>query len=394
MPILAPPNKCYGCAACSNICAKKCIKMEVNEYGEWRPILNLDLCVECGQCTKVCAALKQPLLVEPMGVYAAAIQSAAHRKGCASGGIARALYEEALQREMVVFGCDLDENNHLRMRSADSANTIEGFRDSKYTFCRMQECYNEIKNLLRKNVEVLFIGTSCQVYALKSFLGSNQKGLITVDLICHGVPPENYFYEYLKYQTNRLKETIDSIKFRGDKRENDFRLRISTKRGCIYDVFAREERFFAGYVNCAIFEEKCYHCAFAKSQRIADISLGDWGGPTSLQPDKLSLILVNSPKGTEFINTILSQTDIVYEVHTVEEAEKYNEQLRGTAPIPRQYFEMREYYRHNGFLKMSKKYIQPYIRAYRRKKIVKKVQYFVYMPVRIARKIKRMVIKN
>lgn len=394
MPILAPPNKCYGCAACSNICAKKCIKMQVNEYGEWRPILNLDLCVECGQCTKVCAALKQPLLVEPMGVYAAAIQSAAHRKGCASGGIARVLYEEALQRGMVVFGCDFDENNHLRMRSADSANAIEGFRDSKYTFCRMQECYNEIKNLLRKKVEVLFIGTSCQVYALKCFLGSNQKGLITVDLICHGVPPEKYFREYLNHKRTVLAKDIDKVSFRGNNKKEDYRLRLYSKEKCLYDVFAREEPFFAGYVNYIMFEEKCYNCAFAKKERISDITIGDWWGPMTLPAEKQSLILVNSVKGTEFVNTILSQTDIVYETHTAAEAEQYNEQLRGTAPIPQQYFEMREYYRHNGFLKMSKKYIQPYITAYRRKKIVKKVQYFAYIPVRVLRKIKRMVIKN
>lgn len=392
MPILASSNKCYGCAACSNICPKKCIEMRINEYGELRPTVNVQACVSCGQCTKVCAALKKPILFKPLDVYAMTASDENHKKGCASGGAARLLYEEELANGSVVYGCDFDEDYTLRMMGTSKVEEIEGFRNSKYTFCRMNQCYNEIKGLLQRNIPVLFIGSSCQVYALKCFLGNNQNGLITVDLICHGVPPERYFYEYLQHQNTSLGKKIEGIRFREDKKNEDFRLRFYSEETCIYDVYAREDPFFAGYVNCAIFEEKCYSCPFATAERISDISIGDWGGPTQLPASKLSLVLVNSKKGQELVCKLLTRSDAFFELHTLQDAIKYNEQLGGASPLPVQYYEMREYYKENKFIMTSKKYIQPYIKSYRRKIRNQKIRLFMILPFRILRRIKRRVI--
>lgn len=394
MPLLASSDKCYGCAACSNVCPKKCIEMRNNEYGELRPVVDLCSCVSCGQCSKICAALKEPSLFEPLDIYAMTISDENHKKGCASGGAARLFYEEALTNDSVVFGCDFDENHILRMRSASEIKEIEGFRSSKYTFCRMNQCYNEIKDLLQRNIHVLFIGSSCQVYALKCFLGNNQNGLITVDLVCHGVPPEGYFYEYVQHQSSLLGKKIEKIKFREDEKNEDFRLRLYSEETCIYDIYARDDPFFAGYVNCAIFEERCYNCPFADLKRISDISIGDWGGPSHLPASKLSLILVNSKQGQEFIRTIMSHSDALFELHTLQEAIKYNEQLRGVSPLPTQYFEMRKYYKENGFMMTSKKYIQPYIKSYHQRIRNQKIRRLVLFPFRVLRKIKRMVIEK
>lgn len=392
MPILASSDKCYGCAACSNICPKKCIEMRNNEYGELRPVVDWHLCVNCGQCTKVCAALKEPVLFEPLDVYAMTISDENHQKGCASGGAVRIFYEEALTNNYVVFGCDFDKDYILRMRSASDIGEIEGFRSSKYTFCRMNQCYNEIKDLLKRKVPVLFIGSSCQVYALKCFLGNNQNGLLTVDLICHGVPPERYFCEYLQYQSALLDKKIEGLKFRENKKNEDFRLRFYSEGTCIYDVYAREDPFYAGYVNCAIFEEKCYNCPFAKAERISDISVGDWGGPSLLPANKLSLVLVNSKQGQEFISASLAHSDALFESHTLQEAVKYNEQLGGASSLPTHYYEMREYYKENNFIMTSKKYIEPYIKSYHQKIRKQKIRQTMLLPFRILRKIKRMVI--
>lgn len=391
MPILASLDKCYGCAACSNVCPKKCIEMRNNEYGECRPIVDLRSCVNCGQCTKVCAALKEPSLFEPLDVYAMTMSDENRKTGCASGGAARLFYEEALANGSVVFGCDFDEKYILRMRSASEIKEIEGFRNSKYTFCRMDQCYNEIKNLLKKHIPVLFIGSSCQVYALKCFLGDNQNGLLTVDLVCHGVPPERYFYEYVQHQNILLGKKIEKIQFREGEKSKDYRMRFYSEETCIYDVYAREDPFFAGYVNYAIFEEKCYNCPFAKAERVSDISIGDWWGPSQLSASKLSLILVNSKHGQEFISPLLSHSDALFEIHILQEAIKYNEQLRGASPLPTQYFEMRKCYKENGFMMASKKYIQPYIKSYHQKNRKQKIWQIMLLPFRILRRIKRMV---
>lgn len=393
MPTLATQEKCYGCAACSNICPKHCIAMATNEYGEQRPVIDYQKCVNCGKCTSVCPVLKQPVLETPLKVYAMTIRDYNHKKGSASGGAARLLYEQALKEGKVVFGCDFDEEYILRMRSASAFEEIEGFRNSKYTYCRMGQTYREIQELLKNDKSVLFIGSSCQVDALKRFLGEEYDKLTTVDLICHGVPPEKYFRDYLELQNKLLKQKAQKISFRGNDKNRDYYLRLFSEKECIYDVYAREDLYFAGYVNYVMFEEKCYSCPFAGENRVADLSIGDWWGDTEIQGHKLSLIFANTEKGLRQIGKILEQEGILWEEHTLQEAIGSNEQLRGPSQMPQWYHEMRECYRQNGFKSMAEKYIQPLIQSYQKKQRMNKVHQVFLFPMRVLRKIKRMVIK-
>ena len=48
--------------------------------------------------------------------------------------------------------------------------------------------YQQVKNDLESEKQVLFTGTPCQVEGLKSYLGKEYINLITMDFICHGVP--------------------------------------------------------------------------------------------------------------------------------------------------------------------------------------------------------------
>lgn len=184
---LADNNKCYGCGACANICPRQCITMRTNEYGEHRPAMVEDGCLHCGKCMEVCPALHTPELHTPASVWALSISNDVKRKGSASGGAARMLYELALKHGVTVFGCDFDSSHLLKMHSANSIESIEGFRNSKYTFCRTESTFSEAKELLKGGRSVLFIGTSCQIDALQRFVGQYREKLICVDLICHGV---------------------------------------------------------------------------------------------------------------------------------------------------------------------------------------------------------------
>ena len=42
-------DKCCGCEACVQICAKHAITMEQEKDGFFYPVINKDKCVECGQ---------------------------------------------------------------------------------------------------------------------------------------------------------------------------------------------------------------------------------------------------------------------------------------------------------------------------------------------------------
>lgn len=45
---------CCGCSACYSICPKSAITMQPDEEGFDYPVVNLNLCVRCYMCMKVC----------------------------------------------------------------------------------------------------------------------------------------------------------------------------------------------------------------------------------------------------------------------------------------------------------------------------------------------------
>lgn len=66
-------------------------------------------------------------------------------------------------------------------------------RGSKYVQSYMGTVYRTVEQRLRDNRYVLFSGTPCQVAGLKAFLGKTYDRLLTVDIICHGVPSSAIF---------------------------------------------------------------------------------------------------------------------------------------------------------------------------------------------------------
>lgn len=383
-------DKCYGCGACSNICPKHCIEMITNEYGERKPRVDLTNCIACGRCMQVCPALYAPDLQKPQKIWSLTIRDDAKRKGSASGGAARLLYEQALSQGATVYGCDFDEQHILRMQSAQTLDEIEGFRNSKYTYCRMENTYRDIKERLAQGEKILFIGTSCQVDAVLRYVGEENKNLVTVDLICHGIPPENYFFEYIHNQEKRMGVKIDRIIFRGDQKNRDYYIQLFHEANLLYDKYARADLYFAGYVNYIMFEEKCYTCPYATYERIADITIGDWWGTALNQEKKLSLLFANTKKGLQYAQSILNE-DLLYEEHTLQEAIDSNEQLRGAFQRPIKYESMREIYRSSGFLVMAEKYVRPHILEYEKKIRNEKIRRIMHLPIRIVKKAMRVV---
>lgn len=47
--------ECCGCSACEAICPRQAISMEADEEGFLYPVVNLQKCIQCYQCEKVCA---------------------------------------------------------------------------------------------------------------------------------------------------------------------------------------------------------------------------------------------------------------------------------------------------------------------------------------------------
>ena len=50
---------CCGCAACQQICPKKCISMSADEQGFLYPVVQVESCIDCHLCEKVCPVINQ-----------------------------------------------------------------------------------------------------------------------------------------------------------------------------------------------------------------------------------------------------------------------------------------------------------------------------------------------
>ena len=59
--------------------------------------------------------------------------------------------------------------------------------------------YKEIKDRLKREEKVLFIGLPCQVAALRNYISTDLSDkLYTIDLICHGTPSPKVLDIFLK----------------------------------------------------------------------------------------------------------------------------------------------------------------------------------------------------
>ena len=64
-------HNCCGCSACASICPKQCISMAADKEGFLYPLVDKNICIECGLCEKVCNELHPYEKRKPYKVLAA-----------------------------------------------------------------------------------------------------------------------------------------------------------------------------------------------------------------------------------------------------------------------------------------------------------------------------------
>ena len=90
---------CCGCNACVQRCPKECIIMKADNEGFLYPIVDTDVCIDCGICEKVCPIINQAEPQKPLKVYAAYNKNEEIRIQSSSGGIFTLLAEETIKKE-------------------------------------------------------------------------------------------------------------------------------------------------------------------------------------------------------------------------------------------------------------------------------------------------------
>lgn len=322
-------NHCTGCAACANICPRQCIKMiEDSKLGHFIPNIDQQKCIDCGLCQKTCPQNSESVYRNPLQCFAAWEKDEVSYRTSSSGGAASAFSRKILQEGGVVYGCAVQQGavKHIRVVEEKNLALLKG---SKYVQSFIGErLLIQVKKDLQKGLNVLFIGTPCQIDGVQSFLKKKHyQNLYLVDIVCHGVPSSYLFFSYLQKIIGKNTE-IENISFRDNA---SYVLSVYGKnQEIIYSRKMQQDLFYVGFMRRLLFRDSCYRCRYAQKKRISDITLGDFWGIGSLNmfekpKNGLSLILVNTEQGRTLLNKSLENFYI--EERNVDEAIAGNKQL-------------------------------------------------------------------
>lgn len=328
MPKLVEKDKCCGCAACANKCAKGAITMLSNEEGFLHPLIDTSLCVDCGLCEKACPGLEPTKVTDntPLA-YMVQHKSDAVRYQSTSGGAFTAIAQEVIRRGGVVFGAIMTEDLMVKHDCVATVEDLAKFRNSKYVQSEIGDCYKRAKKMLTDGRMVCFSGTPCQINGLYKFLGKDYENLIAVDVVCKSVPSPMVFDKYVEYK--KLQEgQISDVVFRDKKRgflyctmahygSHEARLKADEqyRRGSESDEWLR--LFLSGKIS----RRSCVTCPYQTMDRVGDFTLGDiWEtGNSALDDNKgTTLVHVWTIKGKNFLNDI--KENIRYEEYPIEKS--------------------------------------------------------------------------
>ena len=202
------------------------------------------------------------------------------RKSSSSGGLASIFYTHFINNKSgICYGCNYDENIQLVFSRASTLDEIKKFKTSKYSFSYIGKSYREIQKDLNNGLYVVFVGTPCQVAGLKSFLRKDYDNLLAIDLICHGMPPQKYLDEYI--ESLNLDEKPNNLTFRGIL---NFYFSLYKDDKILYSKKASEDLFFKAFLEGLFYNENCYSCQYANSERVGDITIGDFWGLGDEEP--------------------------------------------------------------------------------------------------------------
>lgn len=329
MIVIKNKTQCTGCTACLQICTRHAIKLEYDQVGHSYPVVDIDKCIECGLCEKVCPMLHKEVIPKDenqarLPVYVVYNKDSEVRSRSTSGGVFTALSEQIINDGGIVFAARFDENYHVVHDSFESMDKIEPYRGSKYVQSDLSDIFFRIKEEVRKR-KVLFIGSPCQVAGLKMYLRKEFDNLYTCDFICMGISSAKHWREY--FDTMWKGKKVKRIFFK-DKREgwHNWRMLVEYEDG-EYLKRGAEDPFFYGYVKKLTMRPSCSCCPFRTCRRISDITIADGWGVDKVKPEfdddrGCSTIILQNSKAERLFEEIKDSLNVI--PYSILDVIKYN----------------------------------------------------------------------
>lgn len=301
-------HSCCGCSACAQRCPKQSITMQEDEEGFLYPHVDDSTCIDCCLCEKVCPCLNHSDPHEPIVSYAAKNTDKDVRDTSSSGGIFTPIAECIIAGGGVVYGARFNDQWEVQHAKAETKEELSAFRRSKYVQSYIGSTYKEIEKLLKEGRDVLFSGTPCQVAGLRNFLRKEYDNLITLDIICHGVPSPKIWREYVgQLPTEGVRDILFKDKSTGW-RGYSFTLKDS-KGNTLFTERASKNKYLTAFGRNLTLRPSCFNCPAKAGRSLSDITLADFWGVEKIHPKMddnkgTSIVLCNTDKGKMLIESL------------------------------------------------------------------------------------------
>lgn len=331
-------KKCTGCFACMSSCPAGCISVHINAEGFQEPEVDSAQCIECGKCLKKCHVASFDGYGNPLeGYVAESLEEEVYQRS-ASGGAFAVIAEEALEKNYKIYGASFDKAYRVKHIRVDNVEGIKSLQGSKYVQSDVVDVFRQVQRDLAKCQNVLFSGTPCQIAGLYSYLGGDRDGLVTIDLVCHGVPSPGLWARHLSDGPIRNYGPIDDISFRTKSNYDRYGYVMSVKSDSRIKLIPSVDDFYYYlFINNISLRECCYSCQYACGERISDITLGDCGSvdlyPKFGKRGATSIVLINTEKGREMFRGVKGQLKV--EGLDIDKEMQVNRQLYTSAYRPR-----------------------------------------------------------
>jgi len=296
---------CIGCGACYIMCPHNAINLKVSSNGTYSPVINLDKCVNCKLCERVCPAINpQRIKVKGLGnfirCYIGYSTELEIRWRASSGGVATtillSLLEEGLISGAIVVKSDSRDPLKPVMTIARSREEIIEAMGSKY--CPVRPTF-KITDMLSMNGKIAVVALPCHIWVFKNLEKLDKrlkdKILVYLGLLCGKCPNFYATVYFIRKNAGVNEEDVAMIRYRGEGWPG--KISVITKSGCIRVFELKKWISFSYYPH--FIPLRCVFC-YDIANQLADISLGDaWG----LSHDNVgaSLIITRTPVGESII---------------------------------------------------------------------------------------------
>lgn len=393
-------EECCGCKACGDVCRHGAISFHTDAEGIWYPKVNLEACVECGLCEKVCPVLHPDFSYlensENPETYVLQAPNLEDRLASASGAayslIARAVFE---QGGYVAGHIWKDKTNVVGYVSANPKD-LDILRGTKYLQSDTEGIFKTVSSLLKENKLVLFSGCPCQVAAMRKFLRKEYDNLITTDFTCMGIDSPLAFAKYI--ESLERQYGAEMIYFKAKAKDVGWthltNKAIFSNGKTYFGINGEDANLKATFLDVLV-RPSCYECKFKGFPRTADITIGDyWRRKYDYDPlddnTGTSYVILNNEKAERFFERCKPHCHYRQTIHT---------EILGANPLavrslPRPTFSRDEFYeriQHEDFKAVVDDYYSRMHRSTKRdykhgiKYLIKSAIYYRHYPLSFLR---------